>query len=116
MQLSVRKPNSRVGLPKGLSLALSLLCVFPLLSAQSQKGDASAFRPPAVPLITHDPYFSIWSASDNLTDSETVHWTLTGQPIVGQVRIDGKPFRFMGHAPGRRPDAVPAMKQTVRSV
>ena len=29
----------------------------------------------AVPLITHDPYFSIWSASDELNDSAPVHWS-----------------------------------------
>jgi hypothetical protein len=73
-------------------------------------------RPPATPLITHDPYFSIWSTTDNLTDSETVHWTLSPQPINGVARIDGKPYRFMGRVPGRRPDELPAMKQTESSI
>ena len=73
-------------------------------------------RPPATPLITHDPYFSVWSTTDKLTDSDTVHWTLSPQPITGVVRIDGKPYRFMGHVPGRRPDPLPAMQQTSSSI
>ena len=73
-------------------------------------------RPPAVPLVAHDPYFSIWSTSTNLTDSETTHWTGSPQPINGVARIDGKPFRFMGKGPGRRPDPVPAMEQTASSI
>ncbi|HEV2457028.1 MAG TPA: PAS domain-containing protein, partial [Ktedonobacterales bacterium] len=38
---------------------------------------------------------------DRLTDSESVHWTISPQPIDGVVRIDGKPYRFMGRGEGR---------------
>ncbi len=90
-------------------MKLSLLLLASLLpTAVAQQGT----RPPATPLITHNPYFSIWSDTDKLTDSNTAHWTGKPQPIAGLVRIDGHPFRFMG----RDPRDIPAMQQTSLSV
>jgi len=83
-----------------------LSCIFPLY-AQNYN-----FRPPAFPLITHDPYFSIWITEENPTVTETVHWTLKPMPIRSMVRIDGKIYRLIGKAPGFVPPAK-SIKSTV---
>lgn len=53
-------------------------------------------RAPAFPLITVDPYFSVWSPSETLTGSVTRHWTGKPNTIVGTAEIDGVPYRFLG--------------------
>ncbi len=66
------------------------------------------FRPPAVPLVTHDPYFSAWSVSDTLTETEVRHWTGTNYGLCGLIRVDGVAYRLIGTHPAE----TPAMKQT----
>ena len=64
-------------------------------------------RAPAYPLITVDPYFSVWSPSNKLNESNTVHWTNSPNTISGIATIDGKEYRVIGDLASD----LPAMKQ-----
>ncbi len=72
--------------------------------------DAAAAAPegrvPAVPLVTHDPYFSVWSCADALNADWPRHWTGAIHALASAVRVDGKTYRLMGVEPKDAPPAA----------
>jgi hypothetical protein len=90
-------------------IAPAVLALATLFARPVKADDAHPnLRPPAVPLVTFDPYLSIWSEADRLTDDVTRHWTHHPHPLVSLIRVDGKPYRLMGATPAD----TPALPQT----
>ena len=89
-------------LPAPLTFILAVAFLFAAPTARSD------FRPPAVPLVTCNPFLSIWSEADRLTDVTTKHWTGRDHPLVSLIRVDGASYRIMG----AKPAAVSPMTQT----
>lgn len=74
---------------KRFFLSLGLVAAVLGVSAQQRKA-------PAYPLITHDPYFSIWSFSDHLNAEPTKHWTGTNHALSGLIKVDEQVYSFLG--------------------
>lgn len=81
------------------------LASFVFLSSLSRGSET--LRPPAVPLVACDPYFSIWSAGDELAGVETTHWTGKPHRLSSVVSIDGVAYRVLGAEPA----GLPALPQ-----
>lgn len=71
------------------TLGIAAMLLTQHLYAQQQQA-------PAYPLVTHDPYFSVWSSTDNLAGSPTRHWTGSDQSLTGFIKVDGVAYRVLG--------------------
>ena len=95
----------------GLALAGVFACAnFGVLSAE-------VLRPPCVPIVSCDPFFSIWMPREDPTAADTEIWYGAKQPIGVQVELDGIRYRLLG-SPAAIPDGrnrgedIPALKCT----
>lgn len=71
-------------------------------------GFSQSTKAPAFPLITHDPYFSIWSNTDQLNTSPTKHWTGIDHSMMGFLKVDGTIYRFLGNQAVAYKNILPA--------
>ena len=51
---------------------------------------------PAIPLITHDPFFSLWHMGKHPASDHTRHWCGIEKRLYGSVIIDGVTVRYLG--------------------
>ena len=86
---------------------LTAIAVVTATVALYARADSSAYRPPAVPLVVHNPFLSVWSCADKLTDDVTRHWTRRPHSLDSIIRIDGTSYRLMGN----RPQGAPPLPQ-----
>ncbi len=85
-------------------LWLAFVCSFFYANAQE-------LRAPAYPIITHDPYFSLWSFGDTLNASSIKHWTGKDRPLIGILTVDGKPYQFVGTTPSQYNEVLPTAEK-----
>ena len=72
-------------------------------AAGAANGPSPTFRPPAVPLLTYDPYLNIWSRGTKLAYHPTRDWARNVKNLVSVIRVDGKCYRLMGGQPANLP-------------
>ena len=81
------------------------------LAAAALAQTLAPMRPPAVPLVAHDPYFSVWSMADHLNDEGTKQWTGKPETLSALLRVDGKSYQVIGRERGGAPSGPATLGQ-----
>ena len=58
-----------------------------LLSCTKGELPVNTLRAPAYPLVTIDPFMSVWSWNDNLYDHSPMHWSNRAYPFTGVLTV-----------------------------
>ena len=96
------------GFPEQPSTMLLLhLPAMAMLLSVSLHVATAAFRPPAIPLFTTDPYMQTWVMGDNTTADVVRHWDQTTKEMLGLLRVGSKAYRFLG-ACATQPPPLPS--------
>ena len=99
---------------KRIAFGLAVLLLSVSLRAAAPLNYQNDLRAPAYPLVTVDPYFSVWSFADQANADMTRHWSGRKQPLIAAVRVDDVTYRLLGNEEqlpdpmfGRKPKAQP---------
>ncbi|CAL1516758.1 glutaminase domain-containing protein [Chitinophaga sp. MM2321] len=92
---------------------LSLMAILYTSFLLAQNTVAQQRLAPAYPIILHDPYFSIWSASDLLNTSTTKHWTGEKKSMRGLVKVDNQIYNLLGNEEEENDQVINAQQKQV---
>ena len=65
---------------------------------RTKEENEMSIKLPAYPLITNDPYLSIWSRTDHPAESDTIHWTGAVKRLVVTADVDGVEYALVGRS------------------
>ncbi|KUG08559.1 glutaminase family protein [Solirubrum puertoriconensis] len=87
-------------------------CLWLLVLVWANVALGQGLRAPAYPLVTIDPYTSVWAFGDQLYGQPTKHWTGRNHNLLGMARVDGRTFTFLG-SPEDAQKVLAAASETV---